>query len=72
MHGGGWPGTDEVKARRVFVLAIVVEFVLVWCWLWDVFCIDVGGVCRGMVDADGETVGIGFHHIFGSSELGAE
>jgi hypothetical protein len=54
------------------VLAVVEKLVLVWCWHRDIFCVNMGGVRRGMEDAAGETVGVRFHHALGFRELGTE
>lgn len=54
------------------MLAVEEELVLVWCWLGDVFWVNMGGVRRGMEYASGEVVGVRLHHTLGFSELGTE
>lgn len=54
------------------MLAVVVELVLVWCWFGDIFWVNMGGVRRGVVNAGGKIVRIGFHYALGLSEFGTE
>src|SRR5947199_3292733 len=54
------------------MLAVVVKFVLVWRWFWDIFWVNMGGVRRRMVDAGSQIVGVGLHHTLGFTKLCTE